>query len=228
MKKIHICGLVLLLLNMAQGFAQQEADFEWEAYDSDEPGVIITKYVGTDSDVIIPKEINGLPVTVVGENAFAYRQLTSVILPDSLIVIRDFAFSDNHLININIPSSVIAIYGDAFSGNRLIEVVIPDSVVTIRENAFFDNRITSITIPASVTEIGWQAFTANPVTSITIGENIPLNPVFPPGAIQRVGILGIDMSFEQAYISGGRCAGTYTRPDAESTKWTRQRGGLLR
>jgi hypothetical protein len=76
--------------------------------------------------------------------------------------------------------------------------------------AFLNNQLTSITIPNSVTLIHHNAVAGNQVTSITIGANVEL-----------VGISGGDPSFEDIYNKGGKRAGTYTRPNADSENWTR-------
>ena len=198
MKKMHICGLVLLLLNVAQGFAQQTTDFEWESYDSDGPVVIITGYVGTSSDVIIPEAINGIPVTVIGWRSFEWKQLTSVSIPDSVVMINR----------------------DAFAGNQLTNINIPERVTEILACTFGDNRLTSITIPPSIRRIQSNAFIGNQITSITIGAGVSF---MPEGYILE-SILGgsYEGSFDQAYIDGGRLAGIYTRSNAESTTWTRK------
>ena len=57
--------------------------------------------------IIIPSEINGYPVKIIDERAFAsYRKLKNVILPNTIIEIRSAAFYDcEDLIDINIPDS---------------------------------------------------------------------------------------------------------------------------
>jgi hypothetical protein len=222
LKKIVICGFLCMFLIFPQAFAQQTTDFKWEAYDYGEPGVIITGYVGTCREVSIPETINGMPVIVIEENAFADKQLTSVNIPNSVIYIGDFAFALNRLTSINIPNSVVYIRGGAFSDNRLTDVTISDSVEVIGELAFAGNRLTNITIPPSVVDIGLSVFQENHLTSITIGENMPLYPSYPGAGLQEVGIFGIDVSFDQAYRNNGKRAGTYTRPNAKSTVWTRR------
>ncbi|MDR1930087.1 MAG: hypothetical protein LBQ44_05585 [Treponema sp.] len=59
------------------GFAQSESDFEVKAA---EGKVTITKYKGSVKNVVIPARIQGLPVTVIGYNAFFGSQVTSVTI----------------------------------------------------------------------------------------------------------------------------------------------------
>jgi tetratricopeptide (TPR) repeat protein len=69
---------------------QTVADFE---YVIDGNSVTITRYTGNASDVIIPSEIEGLPVTTIGAWAFAENwSLTNVTIPDSITKIEVGAF----------------------------------------------------------------------------------------------------------------------------------------
>ncbi len=99
--------------------------------------VVITR---APTDVVIPSEIQGYPVTSIGEQAFFYNSLTSVV----------------------IPNSVTSIGESAFAGNSLTSVVIPNSVTSIDVGAFADNNLTSITIENTSTTIGDCAFGVNP------------------------------------------------------------------
>ena len=124
------------------------------------------------SDVVIPATIKGLPVTTIGASAFGEKQLTSVIIPDSVTTIGDGAFWGNQLTSVEIPNSVTTIGASAFRGNQLTSVEIPNSVTTIEISAFRDNQLTSVTIPNSVTTIESSAFRDNQLTSVTIPNSV--------------------------------------------------------
>src|SRR5277367_4418891 len=98
--KSALCGLamaVVLQLGVLAGSAQ-------DAYSTNADGSIYTFSTNADSSanivayagppwvVTIPTNINGLTVTTIGEEAFAFTSLTSVTIPDSVTSIGDYAF----------------------------------------------------------------------------------------------------------------------------------------
>jgi hypothetical protein len=135
-------------------------------------GVIITGYPGSAKDIVLPTHIEGAPIIGIDKEAFCIKQLTSVIIPDSVTSIGNGAFAMNHLISIGIPESITSIEDDVFTLNNLTSVVIPDSVISIGDHAFSGNKLTSIVIPKSVTSIGDSAFTVNHLTSIVIPDSV--------------------------------------------------------
>jgi hypothetical protein len=109
---------------------------------------------------VIPSEIDDLPVTAIGKRALQGKRLTSVSIPDSVIVIGVGAFQHNQLPSVNIGNSVVAIGAYAFQENQLASVNIPDGVAKIGGWAFQYNRLARITIPANV-KIAEDAFYGN-------------------------------------------------------------------
>jgi len=101
---------------------------------------------------------------------------------------------------------IVAIGDEAFRDKQLTSVTIGNSVTTIGNSAFTNNRLTSVIIPDSVTTIGEMAFTGNRLTSVTIGANV------------RIDSGAFDDSFLSAYNG---VAGTYIRPSASSSRWTK-------
>ena len=73
--------------------------------------VTVTQYQGTDTEVVIPSEIEGKPVISIGHSAFwDCTSLTSVIIPDGVTSIGDCAFYNcTDLTSVEIPDSVTSI-----------------------------------------------------------------------------------------------------------------------
>ena len=131
----------------------------------------------TDTDIVIPTEYKGLPVTTIGEYAFCdCTNLTSVTIGDSVTTIGKYAFYGcDRLTSVTIPDSVTTI-GDGvfFNCTKLTSVTIPDSVTTIGLLAFYNcSNLTNVTIGDSVTTIGEYAFCdCTNLTSVTIGDSV--------------------------------------------------------
>ena len=167
----------------------------------DDKSYVVTR-IGScrDTNIVIPSEYGGKPVTRIGSSAFSgCTGLTSITIPDSVTSIGGEAFYKcTGLTSITIPDSVTSIAYCAFYkctgltrvtiGNgvtsigryafedcsSLTSIIIPDGVTSIGSCAFENCRsLTSITIPDSVTSIGYCAFyKCTCLTSITIGNGV--------------------------------------------------------
>ena len=127
----------------------------------DETTGTITKYVESDTVVVIPSKINGVTVETIGNTAFQNSAVTSVTIPDSVTAIYSGAFANcSQLTNISIPNSVTFIGFSTFEHcTSLKSITLPSSLSSISEALFFGcSQLTTIHIPVSVTSIGSYAF----------------------------------------------------------------------
>jgi hypothetical protein len=115
--------------------------------------ITITKYTGAGGNVEILAEIDGLPVTIVGESAFEdVTSVTSVTILDSVTNIENYAFYNcSGLTNVTIGNNVSFIGDKAFSFcTSLTGITIPASVAAIGQNVFLDcSSLTAITVDAA-------------------------------------------------------------------------------
>jgi hypothetical protein len=140
--------------------------------------VTITKYRNlTNGTLKIPKRIQGLPVTAIGNKAFYLcERLRGVNMPSSITSIGNEAFSSCwNLAKVTIPSSVTSIGDEAFRFCiSLTGITISPSVISIGNSAFaYCESLANITIPPSVTSIGNRAFVCcKSFTNITIPPSV--------------------------------------------------------
>ena len=155
----------------------------------------------------IPPVINNVPVTAIGEGAFAGYPINSVVIPRGVVSIGDSAFEGNRLSSVAIPDSVAFIGSMAFADNRLSSVVIPGNVAS-RFASLADNRLISPII-------GRGAFAYNPLVSITIPSDVAIASGWCMGEHGE--------AFLAFYNATGRLAGTYLWIEAEG-QWILEGG----
>ena len=87
-------------------------------------GVVITGYWGSDTAIVIPSEIYGDPVVGIGDFAFSWSELTSVVIPEGVIYIDEYAFSGcESLVSVSLPSTMETIGTAAFNNCTSLELV---------------------------------------------------------------------------------------------------------
>ena len=153
-----------------------------------------------DMDIVIPKTIEGCPVTEIATDAFrGDKYLKSITIPNGVTSIGEYAFSTcpklesivipnsvntvgsaafgacTGLTSVTIGNSVTSIGDSVFSGcTGLTSVTLGNSVTSIGNGAFYGcSGITSVIIPDSVTDMGYNAlYGCTGLTSVTIGNSV--------------------------------------------------------
>lgn len=156
---------------------------------------VLKKYLGTDSEVNIPSNLN---ITSIGERAFFRKSnIVNVRMPAGITSIGNYAFSgcDNlkhitfsstltsignyafenckTLEGVTLPDTLTSIGSYIFSGCRKLErVSLPDTLKAIANFMFNKcDSLVEINIPDTVTNIGWSAFSGClKLDNITIPE----------------------------------------------------------
>jgi hypothetical protein len=117
----------------------------------------ISRYVGSDNDVVIPEMLGDRPVAAIGNDAFkGNQQVITIRFPPSLTRIGQFAFCDcSHLDALDLPPRLVSIGSNAFQS-------LPD--------------LKTVTLPASLTDLGAVCFFG--CTSLKSINVDPANPVY--------------------------------------------------
>lgn len=101
-----------------------------------ETAVTMTKYNGSETNVVIPATINSIPVTAIGANAFSGNaSVTAVTLPATVTTLGEQAFQGCVKLNtVDLPATITSIPSQAFENCPLIDITI-GAGVTIADAA---------------------------------------------------------------------------------------------
>ncbi|MCL2108521.1 MAG: leucine-rich repeat domain-containing protein [Oscillospiraceae bacterium] len=99
--------------------AATKDDFSYK-YDSSLNGIVITKYTGNETSVIIPETIEDEPVMKLDNNTFAGNKTIEYIY---------------------FPNNLQEIHGDAFKGCSELTLVIPENIELTGLDSFFDPSV---------------------------------------------------------------------------------------
>ena len=180
---VFALALVLLLLLSGSSFAEETPEMLRDGdflYSIDGGCVTITGWDGEATAAEIPGELAGLPVTKIGERAFAHcRTLSGVTIPNSVTEIGDWAFSNcEGLTELRLSGGLVRIGKNSFRGcSALGHVELPDSLAEIGDGAFCAcTALTEIELPKSLRALGLRPFAG--CDSLVTVRVSPENTVF--------------------------------------------------
>ncbi len=154
-----------------------EGTYELLTYKNYSDYIEVSKCDGSAKEVVIPSEIEGVPVTSIREYAFnSCSSLTSIEIPNSVTSIGAFAFGNTPWLEARQAENPLVIVNNILIDGRTCsgDVVIPESVTSIGNCAFYYcESLTSIEIPKSVISIGFDALAdCSNLTSIKISDSV--------------------------------------------------------
>ena len=160
MKRSLISVLSLLMLVLCIPALAESADWNYDANYA-----ILRGYDGAGGDVVVPAEIDGFTVDVIGINVFKGDTITSLTLPETVLELRSNAVSScEKLTSVTLPQSLVVINRmNFFSCNALSEVTIPASVRYIGDTSFrFCDALRKITFEGVCPAIDMDCFSVLP------------------------------------------------------------------
>lgn len=134
----------------------------------------IYEYIGEDTSIVIPTEVDGYPVTALANNLFRKSDVESIKIEAQIMKLPERCFEYSKLKTIVMPDSLTSINEFCFASSELTEIDIPDSVSYIGQNAFLGCKsIECIVIPASMYQIGESAFNlCKGLTRVVFHDNV--------------------------------------------------------
>lgn len=188
--------------------------YEYNVFDK---YIEITKYLGEDSNIVVPDKIDGLPVVVIGgfnKHERGYKDILkddntikSVTIPDTVCVISEDAFAETSVTSVIFGKNITEIGKNAFWNSQLSgNIQLPDTTLYIRDGAFKGTRISEIELGNNVVEIGSEAFNnCDNLIEITIPSSVSKigKETFTnaSGAFKEITIQGYAGSYVAQYVS---------------------------
>ena len=164
MKRSLISVLSLLMLVLCIPALAESTDWNYDANYA-----ILRGYDGAGGDVVVPAEIDGFTVDVIGINVFKGDTITSLTLPETVLELRSNAVAScEKLTSVTLPQSLVVINRmNFFSCNALSEVTIPAGVRYIGDTSFrFCDALRKITFEGVCPAIDMDCFSVLPEDAV--------------------------------------------------------------
>ena len=164
MKRSLILVLSLLMLVLCIPALAESTDWNYDANYA-----ILRGYDGAGGDVVVPAEIDGFTVDVIGISVFKGDTITSLTLPETVLELRSNAVSScENLVSVTLPQSLVVINRmNFFSCNALSEVTIPAGVRYIGDGSFrFCDALRKITFEGVCPAIDMDCFSILPEDAV--------------------------------------------------------------
>lgn len=163
-------GLNITVSTSSAAQIYQSGDYEYTVNHKNE--IKIRSYLGNDRQVVIPSEIEGKPVTEIGDYSFNGIERYQ----DDGIKFENHpnAWYNKRIRKITVPSTVGIIGEKAFGYmNNLNEVVFGEGLKTIKAYAFVScPKLEKINLPDSLVDFTLLAFEETAIEEIVLGSNV--------------------------------------------------------
>lgn len=128
-------------------------------------------YKGTNTNIVIPSEVDGVTVTAVG-SAFMGSGIISVVIPDSVESIYYGAFEDcTELESVTVGCGVTSLRDAFFGCEKLAYVRIPSNVTEIEDGIF--DTCPNVVIYCGEGSVAHEYAQINDIPFVIVEENVP-------------------------------------------------------
>lgn len=158
----------VILCCSINAFALTDGDWEFQLLDNEAK---ITKYLGSDTEIVVPEALYGVPVTAMEQyNVFGgavEKEITSISFPKTLKTVPVVGDCQK-LETVILPEGITGICNFAFMGSaNLKNITLPQSLKTIGWRSFEGcASLKSINFPAGLESIGKEAFKSSGLESV--------------------------------------------------------------
>lgn len=182
---------ILMASNTNKAGRSVEGDWTYTISANSQDGVIITRYTGSDAQVVVPGTLGGYPVRTIGRDAFPQiGTITSITLPKEVTEIEPIAFSyittlEEFIVeegNEKYFSRDGILYYNRQNtmelfccppAKKMASVTIPEDVEMIGDYAFYNcTGIGNVVIGEHVTGISRQAFYNSSMENLALGSGL--------------------------------------------------------
>lgn len=151
-------------------------DFTYVIND-DGDSITLTSLDTAATEAEIPTEIDGIPVTAIGDACFmSCNFLTDVTVPEGIISIGESAFASCTLLcTVVLPDSATDLGAGMFEGDTMLsDFTFPSGITEIPEAFFYEcSYFYQMTLPDTITSIGNEAFYGcSYLDTIELSENL--------------------------------------------------------
>jgi len=162
-----LLAVITMMFCAIAAYADVADDYTWHTNDSSQ--IVLDSYIGTNTVVVTPDEIDGLPVVDLGGIFNINHDITEVTVGANVTNLYNF-MNCFALTSITVPASVISLGESCFYGaSSLHTVTLSEGLTTIGNSAFIGcSSLTNITLPSSLTGIGAYCFADCSLSTIVL------------------------------------------------------------
>ena len=178
----YVIGLILCIGFLLQAgsvitYAKTYDGFRYQ-YNEEYGGIEITKYKGKAQKLVIPDEIEGIPVVAIGYIAFWENKfIKKVVIPNSVKYIDDDAFSNcKKLRSVIMPKEILKWGESTFSDcSSLKTVKLPENITAIPQGTFANTGLKRFYVPKQVQRMEDFVFSGcQQLKNVTFDKNAKL------------------------------------------------------
>lgn len=172
-------AVMYMILPQSVAKAARSGDYEYTVSGTN---ATITKYYGSEENLIIPNKLNGYTVTSLDSGQMDVSIISNTLVPITITIpdtVTNIGISSfdrcMSLETVTLSKNITSINDLTFQYcKNLKEIVIPNGVTSIKGYAFSGcGSLKSITLPNSVTEIGCNAFgSCRSLEKVTLPSNL--------------------------------------------------------